>query len=348
MAPAQPPDGARGGYWPALDGLRALAVLAVVWHHTRPSDVTSPIGTRGYLGVDVFFVLSGFLITTLLLREERERGRIALGRFWARRALRLFPLWYALLLALTGVFLFVTPDVPMAAPFIDELAFHATYTSDFIIGATLLSISWSLAVEEQFYLVWPALLSRARSLVLPAAVLVTGASIGVHVGAFDHLFERAIGPRWKEYSALTATVLPLVLGCLLATQRARTLRARIAPPGSTALWFAALVGVALWDTEENYVRFAAQLAAAGLVASCLNGHHRILENRALTWVGRRAYGVYLLHMLCREAVFACGVAPDGHRELDVFAWTTLLSIVAAGLSYRWLESPFLRLKDRFR
>src|SRR5688572_23888607 len=130
----------------SLDGLRALAVLAVVWHH-------SPIGRgigiggalwpatfRGYLGVDLFFVLSGFLITTLLLRERERCGRIAVGAFLARRALRILPLYYAVL-GLAALYLgVVRPDAAMTEPFFADLPWYATFTSNWIHAGTFFVI----------------------------------------------------------------------------------------------------------------------------------------------------------------------------------------------------------------
>ncbi|MEM9379694.1 MAG: acyltransferase [Planctomycetota bacterium] len=339
----------------SLDGLRALSVIAVVWHHTRPNGVTSGIGSRGYLGVDVFFVISGFLITALLLREEQERGRANLRRFWARRALRLFPLWYAILATLTVVFLWVLPDAPMRGAFFEDLPWNATYTSNLIPGGTFLALSWSLATEEQFYLLWPPLLMRARS-AAPAALLVAaGLSVGVHVGLFDPWLESWIGPRWTHLAALSTTLLPLAIGCGLAlalhgrTERptwARPFEHRVAAP----LALVAFLAAAAAPFHEGSMRLAAQLAAAGLVAACALGDAKAgwLRTRPLRWIGERSYGVYLLHMIVVQGVFALGLAPDGLRGLEVFALTLLATLVAAAVSYRFLETPFLRLKDRVR
>ena len=144
------------GYQPALDGMRALAVVLVAGVHTHPRLVPG-----GSIGVDAFFVLSGFLITTLLVEELDTRGHISSGRFYARRALRLLPALAGLLFVVTGWAVFVAaPNTRHNA--LLEVAAAASYTRNFTwwshVPGTLLGHTWSLAVEEQFYLVWPVLL----------------------------------------------------------------------------------------------------------------------------------------------------------------------------------------------
>jgi peptidoglycan/LPS O-acetylase OafA/YrhL len=173
----------RARYLPALDGLRALAVLAVIGFH---ADV--PHFGGGFLGVEVFFVVSGYLITRLLLLERDETGHISLPSFWARRARRLLPALFAVLLAALGLSLAVAPDALAqtrsdagAALFYVsnwwQIIQHRSYFMDVDRPPLLLHL-WSLAVEEQFYLVWPlavALLGRAAPRwVLPGALLGFG------------------------------------------------------------------------------------------------------------------------------------------------------------------------------
>src|SRR5262245_57925158 len=142
----------------ALDGLRALSVLAVVWQHSpRPSTFTAlfPASRYGFLGVDLFFEISGFLIVTLLLRERAESGRISLRNFYARRALRIFPLYYGVLAAFALLFFVLRPNGSGAAAFRSELPVMAFYLSNWVPVSGMFAITWSLAAEEQFYFVWP-------------------------------------------------------------------------------------------------------------------------------------------------------------------------------------------------
>ena len=336
-------------YFGALDGLRALSVLAVVWHHARPTGLTAPAASRGFLGVDVFFVISGFLITALLLREERAHGAVRLGRFWVRRALRLWPLWYGILIVLSLVFLFAVPNAAMAAPFWRDLPWNATYTSNFIVPGTFLALSWSLAVEEQFYLVWPIALAKFRSAAAPMLLFLGGLSVGAHLGLFDALVVDGFGPAATRNLAFRATVLPLVLGASLAL--APQWAARIARPALALPWLALLVACAALPepVTEGQMRIGAQVAAAGLVAACVGPREpRWLTLRPLRWIGERAYGVYLLHLFCLQLVTGFGPWRNGERDLAAFTLVVLTSLVAAGLSYRFFERRFLALKDRFR
>ena len=132
----------------SLDGIRAGSILAVIWHHATPRGAFSLAGLdRGYLGVDMFFVLSGFLIVTLLLREKDRNGSVSLKNFYARRTLRIFPVYYAVLACLTVLYLW-KPDAGSAGAFFAELPYYATYTSNWI-EPTVLALTWSLAGHVQ-------------------------------------------------------------------------------------------------------------------------------------------------------------------------------------------------------
>jgi peptidoglycan/LPS O-acetylase OafA/YrhL len=204
----------------ALDGLRAIAVLAVVWHHAAHDPTllrVFPAARFGFLGVDLFFEISGFLIVTLLLRERDGSGRISLGNFYARRTLRIFPLYYGLLAAASLLYFFVRREGGGAEAFRSELWVMALYLSNWIPVSGMFAVTWSLAAEEQFYLVWPPIekwLSRyAVTLVLVAIVL----SQIVHFGVADGVLEAWFGWSAEEPAFLRQTTwTPICLGVLLA------------------------------------------------------------------------------------------------------------------------------------
>ena len=133
---------------PGLDGLRGLAILPVIWHHSTPRLLPGVLG-KGAVGVDLFFALSGFLITTLLLRERRERGSISLGAFYARRSLRIFPLYYAVLAAYAARALTSPASFAPAAHFLRSLPYHATYTANWFVDYSvphdvIFAFSWTV------------------------------------------------------------------------------------------------------------------------------------------------------------------------------------------------------------
>ncbi|HEY9068052.1 MAG TPA: acyltransferase, partial [Burkholderiaceae bacterium] len=209
MAPATKPRQIAG-----LNGVRALAVIGVVWHHGYRGPLPWPILHNGFLGVDVFFVLSGFLITTLLLDEQMATGRISLVNFYARRALRIFPLYYAVLALLAAYFLFA-PGSTNAPAFIAELPYHASYTSNWVVLASLMGITWSLSTEEQFYLAWPPLLARlghGALWTLSAFLLLNQL---VNFGFLDRWLA-AHGLVYASLPILQVTFTPIVLGVALA------------------------------------------------------------------------------------------------------------------------------------
>src|SRR5580704_8219417 len=221
----------------SLDGLRCLAVIPVVWHHATPWPPPGLLG-RGPLGVDLFFAISGFLITTLLLRERRTYGVVAVGRFYARRALRIFPAYYVVL-GLTALRAVAwMPAGPVRDHFLRSLPYWATYTAnwfvDFDVGhAVIFAFAWSLATEEQFYAVWPWL-ARAPRWVMPVAAL---ALLALHEGMLRGCFGADWPPLGRRMIASLAPGICMgaLLACALDARRgfaafAHAIGARIAAP----------------------------------------------------------------------------------------------------------------------
>jgi peptidoglycan/LPS O-acetylase OafA/YrhL len=345
----------RLGYRPALDGVRGIAILAVVCLHAfgHPAE--------GALGVDVFFVLSGFLITSLLL-ERRERGDTSLRRFYARRALRLLPALFVMLVAyvawtaltdsqklghaITGAALALSYVANIASAWHPEAIPHA------------LSQIWSLSQEEQFYLVWPPLLlvlMRARPSVVPR---VLGLLIGAV--ALERFLIFAVGSGGESslnrvYLGPDTHAEPILIGCLLGvcfvTGR---LPAWLASPGlrrrtAGVSGVFVLCGILLFDRIWP-VLFATPLltlfaAAAGIVilsaATDADGVARLLAFRPLVFIGRISYSLYLWHLFVLTAIGA-SVPQIGIRSIVGVA----LSVAIASASFFLVEQRFLRFKPR--
>ncbi|ACQ81267.1 acyltransferase 3 [Beutenbergia cavernae DSM 12333] len=345
-----------------LDGLRALAVLAVLVYHTWPQALPG-----GFLGVDVFFVVSGFLITTLLLREVRDAGRLDLRRFWARRARRLLPALATVVV--TGVLLarLVEPDLLVGIG--RQVLGAATFSSNWLAVAAeasyfdqtapqLFATFWSLAIEEQFYLIWPVALAVLLAVVRTwrARVAVAGAAALASAVAMAVLYAPGADPT-RVYYGTDTHVVGLLLGVgaafWLSGRAGRGLPLplrRLAPVAVVAL--VALMALLHSDAAFTYrggILLASVLALLA-VLGCAAGrgpYVRVLESRPLVWVGERSYGIYLWHWPLLLVVAAAADAPP--RSPSWWATTALALAATFGLaaaSYRWVEAPVRR--DGFR
>jgi peptidoglycan/LPS O-acetylase OafA/YrhL len=333
----------------ALDGLRALAITGVVLTHVLPDRVPG-----GQIGVDIFFALSGYLITGLLLREHDRFGRISLRAFYARRALRLVPAFTVFLIGATA--LAIHYGDPHAW---GDLASAATYTWDIrfaVIGVrgSFTGHSWSLSVEEQFYLLWPvvliALLARRPSRTfLPVALLAVGFL------AFTAALQLA-GASNSTLFFLPTTRLPeLLTGALGAiVMRSGLPRAVSRPTALTPVAGFALLGIILWMRHHTWsdpwsYRGGFTAVAMLTVVVILHAEQRpasvvtrLLGLRPVALVGRRSYAAYLWHV---PALIVAQHLVTNRRAL--LAITIGPTAIAATVSWHVVEKPCLRFKRRF-
>jgi peptidoglycan/LPS O-acetylase OafA/YrhL len=364
-----------GGRLPALDGLRGLAILGVLAHNLWLLDapasglarVAGAAFDHGWIGVQVFFALSGYLITGVLLDARDTPHR--LRDFYARRALRIFPLYYMLLavLWLPGR---LVPDAPACATAWPYWLYLSNWTqpwgwhSDACVGPT-----WSLAVEEQFYLLWPLLVARrAPSTVLKLCIAVALGGVAWRLGALALAM-----PAEAIYTATPSRIDALAIGGVLAA------------------WQRLDAGVGTWHTRAHrWLALAAGLFAAGgwltggyprlgvanqafgytLLAACAGlvlasavGLDRaqaggalagLLRARPLRALGTWSYGLYLLHkpldkLVGRPLLVASGfdASASATAALGYLLACSLLSLAVAMLCWRFVERPFLALKARF-
>ena len=347
-------------HWPALDGVRALAVVAVLVYHAHPSWLRG-----GFLGVDVFFVLSGFLITSLLLREQREWGHVGLRGFWMRRARRLLPALYLLLLAVISVELLAHLGAVTQLRW-DALAALGYVTNWFLIGhqqsyfaafATpdALQHLWSLAVEEQFYLLWPLLCAAGLLRRRGALWVVLGAAAGsTLLGAA--LFNPRVDPSRVYYGTDTHSA-GLLVGAALAMLHARAWPrvTRLYMPTRRARVAATLAGVAaiaallfsffeLDETRPLVYRgglLAVALCSAALIGALLHPASRRLAAvfawQPLRWVGVRSYGIYLWHW--PVLVLSSPHGNPGSAPLWRTGAQVGVAVGLAALSFRFVETP---------
>jgi peptidoglycan/LPS O-acetylase OafA/YrhL len=346
-------------YMPGLDGLRAVAVLAVIAFHEQLGWAPG-----GLLGVGVFFTLSGYLITDLLLSQARRTGKMRLGDFWLRRARRLLPALFVMLAVVTA---WVTiMDRARLASLRGAVAAAATYTSNWYLIATHesyfsrfaapqpLDHLWSLAVEEQFYLIWPWLLLagliavRRRPAALKWLALPTLALAAASAYAMFALYQPGFDPT-RIYEGTDTRASGLLIGAALAMVWPSTLAGRAGRTSRIALDVPAIAGLAviglmIWRVGQYSpflykggmvvlsVATAAVVAAVACPGSLVGA---ALGWRPLRWIGVRSYGIYLWHY----PVIVLTSPANATEDLPRAAAQTAASIVLAALSWRFVEEP---------
>jgi peptidoglycan/LPS O-acetylase OafA/YrhL len=348
------------GYLPALDGLRAVAVAAVLLYH---ADLGWFSG--GFLGVDVFFVLSGYLITCVLLDSRRTTGRIRLRKFWGRRARRLLP---ALLVMLAVVCVYTVVVLPgEAARLRDDVVSALAYVMNWHLTfqgqsyfesfgrAPLLQHLWSLSVEEQFYLVWPMLLTAGlavwRGKPERLAIAILGLA-GVSTLLMAVLY-RPGGDPSRVYYATDTHASGLLIGAALAVVWPPwRIRGKTGAAAPFALETAGLVGLAVlgwcflnvseFDTGLYRGGYLAVALVTGLVVAVVvhpaaRLTSGVLALRPLRWIGQRSYGIYLWHwpvyLLTRPGL---DVPLTG---IPLLALRLSITVGLAAASFRYVEEP---------
>jgi peptidoglycan/LPS O-acetylase OafA/YrhL len=347
-------------YRPGLDGVRALAVAAVILYHGQVS-----VADGGFLGVDVFFVLSGFLITSLLLHEYARTGTVDLVRFWLARVRRLVPaLVVVVVVSLAVIAIFSSEDLPSLR---GDAFWSLLYVNNWhqvlaersyfeAFGRpSLLQHFWSLAVEEQFYLLWPPLLMiglRRLGAGRVAALALCGALVSALLMALLH------DPRedlTRVYFGTDTRAFPLLIGVLLAfawpaMRSAQPIEGR-ARAGLDGLGLAGLLivlaGVVGWSDYDPFLYpwglLLVALGAAMLIASCAHPSSRVgvaLGWAPLVWIGARSYGMYLWHW---PVMAMTRPEADVHITLWVLVPLQIAATVGlAALSYKYVEMPIRR------
>jgi peptidoglycan/LPS O-acetylase OafA/YrhL len=345
------------GYLPTLDGWRAVAILAVVLSHAkeslfgpgglRESPTALHVASWGRLGVDLFFAISGFLITTRLVEESSREGRFCLGRFYTRRACRILPpyLLYLGLVGIAGAYGLLRVS---GREVVECLAFVRNYTMH--LEGTYTNHFWSLAVEEHFYLLWPLLLLAAgpgrATWLIPLLGLALHAwrsldtryhlfaSVLPDAGVVFRTDTRIDALLWGCFAALIFPTLARFRGLhSLAWAWAPILAAIVAVGAGQLpmqpLWFALLFPALVVSTV---------LAPTGVAGT-------ILEWAPLRWVGRMSYSLYLWQTLFLQD--PPGPDPFFHLPwLKDWPWNLLAIVMVAWLSYHFVERPMIRLGHR--
>jgi peptidoglycan/LPS O-acetylase OafA/YrhL len=346
---------------PALDGLRGIAVLTVLLYH---APIFGLVG--GNIGVDLFFVLSGFLITSILLNEWRARGTISISLFYLRRALRLFPAAFLVLLFAMIFARFVQPSSELEGSGKDALAvlFYVfnwrlewLYSNE--IGNShnhMLSHFWSLSVEEQFYLIWPGLLLTLLRLKASKPLMLAFFAAGILAPAAGRLMLWHAGPSLELYFRTDLRVDALMWGAMLAwlahnemisaDVRLRRFAGLAGFAALCAFFYMAkyelLSGGFFYRWGFLLVGLSSVLMIWCATAMPASIFSRCLSIGWLRWTGRISYGLYLWHV---PVFILCGALQVG--GVLGFSLGAFLTILIAAVSYEFFEMPFLRLKKRF-
>lgn len=337
----------RLGHRPALDAVRGIAVTLVVLAHARVG-----MGAGGAVGVTVFFTLSGFLITALLLEERADTGTIHFRAFYARRAYRLLPA-LVLFLAAMGIASLVgdQSSLPTGRDFLGALFYVGNFTSAIHGHDTVILHTWSLSVEEQFYVAWPLVLvgllsgghGGLRRVVMVAAALSLLAVI-LRVALYDG----GAGAARVTYGTDTRAD-GLLIGCILAVAAHRGVLPRWGTRLATWLAGVALALLAMLafvagpQATLTVPTVASLLTVVLLIAVVLGGDGGVLMSRPVRWLGRRSYAVYLWHY---PAVAAAAWLTGWHKPVGL-AVAVAFTLAMAHLSWVCVELPFLQRKTRF-
>lgn len=345
-------------YIPELDGLRGFAILAVIFFHANASFLNG-----GFIGVDIFFVLSGFLITSLLVQEFDHKGSVSLKHFYVRRMLRLGPALLLLLVIFCAVSFIFLNEEKAVANLIDALI-ALVYLSNWarafdIHPPDFLGHTWSLSIEEQFYILWPIILLgllriiKNRWYVFLFSITIALFSwflrvvLTLHEASVERLYN---GLDTRADGLMIGCALGILLSSGLVSEKFKMVFSRwleyIAPVFMIFLF--AFLMVSDWlDPKMYYFGFLViEVLVAGLILDIVINKKsmvsKILAMRWLVWVGSISYGLYLWHYPIFRTMFALG-----YNFWAVIVFGTLITFVIATCSYYLLEKPILKFRRSF-
>lgn len=358
-------------YFPNLDGLRFLAFFVVFCAHSfyskDPMIASSRLyqtfrhyGHLGIFGVNFFFVLSGFLITYLLIAEKEERSIISLKNFYTRRILRIWPLYYAVVF----IGFFIVPavqhllgnaDYAEKAPLLPYLMFYNNFLIDAPIQTAILGILWSIAVEEQFYFVWPVVmlyLGRKRQILFFLMIIMVSMTLRMTIVGWGYghtlscMSDLAVGSFIAHQSYYNAKWLQI-----FQKMNRSVIIAIYALGGTIFLCRQYLIVNQVYYLNERliYSIFFAFVILEQNLSS--NSFFKMRKRKTITNLGKISYGLYMLHFIVIYIVAKIFEILDFISPIRTFliepAIVFLGAVFIAKLSYKYFEKPFLRLKEKF-
>ncbi len=335
---------------PGLDGIRALAVLLVIAGHFGLPLLNAA------LGVLIFFVLSGFLITWLMLKEVDRSGTVLLRNFYRRRMLRIFPAFYAFWFCSLGISLFRGHFIHWGEATSAFFYYSNYYLGLVHTGSSQFPHTWSLSIEEQFYLLWPFLFILGKGNLKRLSWLIGGTILAVWVHR-SMLFLVFDVPQEYLYRAFDTRMDHLAIGCLLAVLLKRGALDNFAWHVTRRVWYpvvtlAVLMGVQTFHDSAFFIfvfgyAFEPLLTALFLLQLIWwseTGAWRLFENPVVRYLGRISYPLYLWQQL---TLFTAKRLTEQYPVFVQLVFAICVTVVFASASYYVVEKPFLRLKSRF-
>ncbi len=368
---AASPRAATRFYHPELDILRFFAFFGVFLHHALPHDpafwtnfglplsfsrTLAAAGATGAFGVDLFFALSAYLITELLLREKELLGSLDLRAFYVRRILRIWPLYFAFV-ALALVMQFFVPGQQLGWQ--ATLAFSALAGNWWIVfrgfPSSVIFPLWSVSIEEQFYVLWPMAARRVKAAtmaLIAVAMLVLATATRLYLGSHG-------ATETQVWCNTFARLDPIAAGILIAVAlrggspkwRFSTRLALLLMGACSMLMAAVLCRIKADPLTTQRIVIGYPLVALGAVAILLSviTASAPLSKSVLVYLGRISYGLYVFHVL--GLMTSDFVVRDGYSSLALYALkisvALAITVALSAISYRWLEQPFLQMKKRF-
>ena len=351
---------------PQLDGLRAVAVFGVIWLHFPPvagfpvSLAFTAVGEQlrvSTIGVDLFFALSGFLITRILLNERVTTGSIAFTDFYVKRSARIFPIYYISLAVCLACFAMPAKEVVLSALYLSDYNLINYYSIN--DHTSPLSHSWSLAVEEQFYLVWPFVIAWTRLGTMRRVTGVIVPAIAIACMALAYLLSNSIDAEALIFGAAPIRMLTISLGAYLACREFDRAPLTVRQGGALAL--AGLAGLLIMQAARTrgiiagpiyhaFGNIGFAVLAMGLLAIVLPSRPSVLQ-AVLCWppmryVGRISYGLYLYHFIILH-LLGIHDSRDGAPAVVICA-AAALTFGTAAISFHFIENPLIQAARRQR
>jgi len=345
-----------------FDGLRTISIVAVIIYHASPHfSVANCYTNSGYIGVDLFFVISGFLITTLLIREKIRNGSINIRYFYTRRMLRIFPLYFSLLF----FHLFLASYVIRARypvesqTFIHNFWYFFTYTSNWFVKTredmrTIFAFAWSLATEEQFYLIWPMVLFLFACSLRPLLFVFSLLLMTTALPLIPHNLTALLPPLFVTMatSVSPALCMGVILSIVLHSQSGEKLYLLLSNKYYSNMSLFLLV-VCYMMFSHGLIPKLILIFMITCVVACLSTNTKhfltwFFSNKILKSFGKVSYGMYMYHMLVLNAVILLAkLIGFNNKGLYSVIVTIILSYLTAYVSYHWFENIFIEIKKKY-